>query len=420
MSTATNASFDAMLRSYAPNSLFREEMIKRDWFLQNVERDDTWLGDNLEVRFKSGQASSVKFGQLTDSTDIGQSKYVRGLITNQPEVWGSLIFNDKDLMKHGKISEQNFLKLLPDELDDFMEFMRMGLSMSFTNGPIMARRVAPAAGVTEDAANGVICVDRPERLEIDQKFIIKATAQANLTAYVAQIDMETALVTLVTARGGATGAALTAYTVAASCAFYMDGAETAGNQLTSLKASLLSAKNGGTSTLYGQSKLASPYTQAINVDGSTINATNILDKLFSAQTLIRGRGKGMPNTAVCSYKHLGTILARLEALKGAYRMADDLKASLYGWTEVVIVGVKGQIKIVAIQEMDDDYIAVLDLKALKVYSNGFMRKRQNPDGREYFEVRNNTGYQYIVDVSFFGDMVLERPSRCGIIYGISY
>lgn len=419
MSTQTNASFDAMLRSYAPNSLFREEMIKRDWFLQNVERDDTWLGDNLEVRFKAGQASSVKFGQLTDSTDIGQSKYVRGLITNQPEVWGSLIFNDKDLMRHGKISEQNFLKLLPDELDDFMEFMRMGLSMSFTNGPVMAHRIAPASGVTETPASGIICIDRPERLEIDQKFVVKATAQTDLVCYVAQIDMETGLVTFNAARGGS-AVDFTAYTVAASASLYMDGAQTAGNQLTSLKYSLLSAKNGGTSTLYGQSKLASPYTQAINVDGSTINSTNILDKLFAAQTLIRGRGKGMPNTAVCSYKHLGTILARLEALKGAYRMADDMKASLYGWTEVVIVGVKGQIKVVAIQEMDDDYIAILDLKALKVYSNGFMRKRQNPDGREYFEVRNNTGYQYIVDVAFFGDMVLERPSRCGIIYGISY
>lgn len=419
MSTTTNPSFDAMLRSYAPNELFREEMIKRDWFLQNVDRDDTWLGDNLEVRFKAGQASSVKFGQLTDSTDIAQSKYVRGLITSQPEVWGSLIFNDKDLMRHGKLSEQNFLKLLPDELDDFMNFMRMGLSMSFTNGPVLDMRDTPVAPITETPVSGIIAVKRPERFEIDQKFVIKATGQVDLVCYVAQIDVEQALVTFVATRGGA-AVDLTNYSVANAASIYLDGAQTSANQLTSLKFSLLSAKNGGTSTLYGQSKLASPYTQAINVDGSTINATNILDKLFAGQTLIRNRGKGMPNTAVCSYKHLGTILARLEALKGAYRMADDMKASLYGWTEVVIVGVKGQIKIVAIQEMDDDYIAILDLAALKVYSNGFMKKRQNPDGREYFEVRNNTGYQYIVDVAFFGDMVLERPSRCGIIHSISY
>src|ERR1035437_372872 len=116
---ATDRSFQSMLNQYVPNTLFGEEFIKRDYFLQNFEKDNTWDGGDLVIAFRGAQASSIKFGGLTDSGDIGQSKPVRGTITNQPEVWGSLIFNERDLMEHGKITEQNLLRILPDEIDNF-------------------------------------------------------------------------------------------------------------------------------------------------------------------------------------------------------------------------------------------------------------------------------------------------------------
>jgi hypothetical protein len=34
-------------------------------------------------------------------------------------------------------------------------------------------------------------------------------------------------------------------------------------------------------------------------------------------------------------------------------------------------------------------------------------------------IRATTGYQYIIDIRLFGDMVLQRPSYCGIMYGIN-
>lgn len=410
---ATTSNFDAMLRSFAPDALFREELVKRDWFLNNVEKDDTWLGGNLEVRFQGSRASSVKFGSLTSSADIAQSQYVLGQVTSQPEVWGSLIFNEKDLMRHGKLSEQNFLKLLPGEIEDFSDFMKMGLSMSFTNGP----KLATLTG--DGQIGGTAVIDRIERVELGQKLRLMDNNSAAIDVYVVGISIDTNTITVSATRGGA-ALDISAYTVAQAAVLYLDGQDVSANQLTSLKASLLSAANGGVATLYGQTKTAYPYLQSVNIAGSTITATNILDQLFAAQTRVRNVGKGNANTIVCSYKHLGSILTRLEALKGAYRMADDMKASLYGWTEVVISGVKGTLKIVAIQEMDDDWMAILDMSALKVYSNGFIKKRVSPDGQLYYVIRNTTGYQYIVDICFFGDMILERPSRCGIIYGISY
>jgi hypothetical protein len=411
MSTQTN--FDAMLRSYAPNKLFREEIIKRDWFLKNVERDDTWLGGALEVRFKGASASSVQFGGLTAAGDISQSAYVLGTVTNQPEIWGSLIFNEKDLVRHGKINEQNFLKILPGEVDDMMTNMSMLTSMCFTNGPKIGTLLANGTNV------GLVTPSRIERFEVNQKVILQGTTQPAGIYYILSIDINVGTFLVSATRGGAV-ADVSAYTTADAAAIYPDGQQTGANQLTSLKNSLLSVANGGSTSLYGQSKLSYPYLQAINVSGSSITATNILAQIFAAQTTVRNRGKGNPNKIVVSYKHLGSILAALEAQKGAFRQADDMTANEYGWTEINIVGVKGKLTVVAIQEMDDDWMAIMDMSALKVYSNGFFRKRQNPDGREYYEIRNTSGYQYIVDIAFFGDMVLERPSRCGIIYSISY
>lgn len=94
---STNRSFQSMLNQYLPNDLLKEEMIKRDWLLQNVEMDNSWKTGDLIVPFKGQQASSVAFGSLTASTDIAEDAFVRGVISSSavPEVWGTMIFNHR-------------------------------------------------------------------------------------------------------------------------------------------------------------------------------------------------------------------------------------------------------------------------------------------------------------------------------------
>lgn len=414
----TTRTFSTMLNEYAPNSLLKADYVKKDWLVQNVEHDDSWLGGNLIVPFKGAQASSVKFGGLTATGSVTEDACVRGSITSQPEAWYSMVFNHRDLMEHGKLSEQNLLKILPDMLDDGINYFKQATGLVFLNGGSFAK-VTDAT----NSSSGIMIVDRVERFEIGQKVNLAdddTAYSAGVTGdyYVTAINMNTSAVTLSATSGG--GAAnLSSYSVAQNAKFYFDGA--GANGFTSLKSSLLSAANNGSSTLYGQTKTAYPYLQAQNVDGSTIDATNILDAIFDAFTRTRIRGKGAPNKVLCSYKHLGSIMKSLESQKGAFH-ADpkSTKVSSYGWTEITIYGVKGQLDVVALQEMDDDWIAIVDLKAIKLYSNGLFRKRQSPDGIEYFESRATTGYSYIVDVCLFGDLVLERPSMCGVIYGISY
>ena len=138
---ATTRTFQAMLNDYLPNELLKEEMVKRDWLLNRVEKDDTWIGvsgssgngGSLIVPFKAAHASSIAAGGLSASNDIAEDSYVRGVIYEQPEVWGSMIFNHRDLMEHGEVSEKNFLKILPDSVNDFMDYMKSVVSVNLLN-----------------------------------------------------------------------------------------------------------------------------------------------------------------------------------------------------------------------------------------------------------------------------------------------
>jgi hypothetical protein len=406
-----------MLNEYLPNKLLKEELLKRDYILSNIEKDDKWKGGKLIVPFKAAGASSVKMGGLTGASDISEDKYVRGSIDDYKEMWGSMIFNHRDLMDHsGKIVEDSFLKILPDAVEDFMEYIKMVASIQMGTGPHFAK-VTDAT----NAATGLMVVDHIDRFVLNQKVILDDDNSATLAVYVIAIDVNTDTVTLSLTRGGA-AADVSAYTVAQNAKFYTDGAET--TSFTSIRSVLLSAANGGSATVHGQSKLAYPFLQAVNVPGVSITASNILDKLFDAYTEVRKKAKGRADRFVMSYKHFGSVLKLIEnKTNGAANWQitiEDKKASLYGWDEVVINSVKGKLTIVGIQEWDDDVIALMDMKAMVFRSNGFFQKRKSPEGMEYFEVRNTSGYQYIIDISLFGELEINKPGHCGIIYGISY
>jgi hypothetical protein len=292
------------------------------------------------------------------------------------------------------------------------------VSVNLLNGAHFAKLTAAST-----ANDGNITVDRPDRFVIGQKVkLVDAGGDASdITGYVKTINMNTRVVNLVTTRGGSTVLDFSSGTedLDAESKCYNDGFDS--TSFSSLRDALLSAANGGGSTLYGQTKTAYPYLQAINVDGSAITAANLLEKIFDAFTTIRQFGKGNPTSVIMSYKHLGSALKIVEASKGSFNVTPgSQKASQYGWTEIELGSVKGTLSLVGVQECDDDVIMFVDWRALKFHSNGFFRKRKSPEGMEYFEVRATTGYQYIIDVCLFGEMVVIRPSYCGILHSIDY
>lgn len=419
---STTRTFQDMLNEYLPNKLLKEEMIKRDYILSNIEKDDSWKGGKIPVPFKAAGASSIRMGGLTAANDVSEDKYIRGSIDAYKEAWGTMLFNHRDLMDHsGKVVEDSFLKILPDAIEDFMQTFKMTVSVQLGTGPSFSK-------VTDDtnAATGVLVVTHIDRFQLDQKVTLDDGNSAAASFYVIAINVNggsgnQGSVTLSATRGGA-AADVSAYSVAQGAVFYTDGADT--ESFTSIKSVLLSAANGGSPSVHGKSKLAYPFLQAVNVNGSSISASNILDKLFDAYTEVRQKAKGNAKTFLMSYKHGGSIMKLLEnKTNGAanWQIKDgSRKASIYGWDEIEVTCVKGTLKIVMIQEWDDDVIAMLDMSSMVFRSNGFFQKRKAPDGKEYFEVRNTTGYQYLLDICLFGELEINKPGHNGIIYGISY
>lgn len=419
---STTRTFQDMLNDYLPNKLLSEEMVKRDFILSEVNKDQSWKGGQIAVPFKAAGASSIKMGGLTDATDIAQDLLVRGTIDNYVEAWGSMIFNHRDILDHsGRVVEDSFLKLVPDMLEDFMEYMKMIVSIQLGTGPSFAKVLD-----STNAATGKQVVNHIDRFSIGQKVTLIDGNSAAASFYVIGIDVNTVVtgqpsagtVTFSATRGGA-AADVSAFTNSQNAACYTDGADT--TYFTSIKSVLLTASNGGSANVHGKSKLLYPYLQAVNVSGSAITATNILDQLFDSITTLRAKAKGTANTFLMSYKHLGSILKLIDNKTGNSNYSvKDKTASPYGWDVIEISGVKGSLRVVGVQEWDDDVIAILNMKTMTFRSNGMFKKRKGPNGNEYFEVRNATGYQYIVDVSLFGELEFTKPGENGIIYGISY
>lgn len=416
---ATARTFQDMLNEYLPNRLLKEELIKRSYLLKNVEKDNNWKGGTIPVPFRGNQANSVKFGSLTAAGDIAEADYVRGEITSYTEVWGSLIFNQTDLYQHqdARHNEDSFLKILPDQIDEHMDYMKEVVSGQLLNDVSFA-----AVTDATNAATGIMIVDRVEKFYLNQKVVLDDDNSVVKELYVIAINQNTSAVTFSDSRGGA-AFDISAYTVAENAKYYQDGVfdGTTTNNFVSLRSSLLSAANGGGASLHGVSKLAYPHLQAINIPGSAITATNILDKLFDGYRDVRRKAKGKADKVLMSYKHFGSIMKLIEVQKGGYKVSEKSEsASMYGWSEIEISSVTNErLTLVGIQEMDDDVMMFVDLSGMTFRTNGFFRKRQAPDGKEYFEVRATSGYQYIVDTCLYGELEVRYPGHNGIIYGIT-
>lgn len=421
----TTATFDSMLNEYLAVDLLMQELKSQDYVLSKVNMDNKAKGGNVIVPFEGQYASSMEFGQLVSESDISEFKYVRGTLSPTVEAWGALLFNKRDLMRHdGSISEASFLKILPGQINSFVKTMRSGISVNALNG-------AHFATLTVDGtAGGVIEVDRVERFTLAQKVGLKDGNTAVASYYVIAIDvnggtLKKGSVTLSATRGGA-AADVSAYTTSQSAKVYLPGASV--SSYTSIKSQLLSLANSGTATLFGQTKLSYPYLQATQIDGTAVSASNILQKLFDGAARMQQIGRaGGDMEILMNLKHMGSILTLLEVgggsgvSKGSFNVVPgSRKISSYGWTEIQIGSPTGAVlKLVGVLDMDQDWIWYNGgWDNVTFYTNGGLQRCKDPEGKEYFVKRAQSGYVYILDHVMEGDIAVVAPADHGIMYGI--
>lgn len=414
---ATARTFDDMLNEHLNYDLLKGEVEKKTWLLDNCTKDDTWKGGTIPVPFKGSQASSAKFGGLTATTSVGQSDYVRGTISSYKEFWGSIRLNHTDYIQHdGKVKEDSFLKLWPNELEDFTNHIKNVASIVLLNGF--------AARATADGdASGNITVDSPERFTLNQLvYVDDDNSSVTSACYIRTINMNTGVLTLYDAVTGGSVVNLSDYTTAQKAKVYFDGTEPGTDAgFTSLRSQILSASLGGSSTLFGQTKTAYPYLQSILRDGSSATDANFLALLFNEYVTIRKRTGGRATKAVMGYKNGAAVMKALEAGKGAYHIDQkSSKVTAYGWEEIDIVGPKGRLSVVLVQEAEEDLVMVLDPKSICFHTNGMFKERVAPDGKKYFEVRGTDGYYYVIDIMCFGELAMFQPSVNGAIHSIDF
>lgn len=430
MGLLKNPDFQGMLNEYLPNELLQEEFVARDYVMGKVDKDNNWLaatdgsGSNaIIVPIKVGGASSVRYGAYTAEGEISQSVTKRGKILDAKELHGSMIFNQRDLEVHGKLNEQNFLKLLPGEIEDFMGYIKNIVSIGMLSGKSFAKATAVGS-----IASGIVSVNRPDRFEIGQLVEIfdgttalyseAAGGSEGNELFVIEIDISAKTVTLSATRGGS-AATLTNITI--GCLFQNhDAYKSADQTFQSIPDVLLSAANGGSANYVGFAKKAYPFLQAYNKDGSSITSTNIMDVIFDFVTEMRIYSKAAPTEVLMSLRNFSYCMRVLELQKGAFNVTPgSRKGSQYGWMEIEIGSPKGgMLKFVGIQECDDEYIIAMDWSAMKFYSDGGLRKHVGIEGLEYHTLRLETGYKHIIDFDLYGELVVLKPHRLGILHSI--
>ena len=443
---ATKRDFGDMLTDYLPYELLKEELLNRNYVLKMVPKDDEWTSGSMDIAFKGAGASSVRAGKFTASDDIAQSVFVKGVVPGYKEITGSMIFNFTDLVQHEDLDDRTFLKILPDEIEDFVDYMSMVVSVNLGTGPSVAAVTEQGKATTASIGDlrGSVQVTNVDRFVIGQKIRFQgATGDAQIPAtgayFVQSIDINggstlrpssgriwvsTARATAVRTDAGAlvTAALVDLSAITTSHKVYLDGFDRAGTScFTSLRQQLvLDPTKGGTTSLFGKSKILYPYLQSVQISGTGVTAKNLLSKLFYGYATVKMKARGMADTILMSYKHWATAIDTIEVQKGAFNVVpNSLNATQYGWSEIKIGSVKGSIlTLVGIQEMDDDVIFFIDWSAMKFHTNDYFRRVMSPDGNYYHSLRTEDGYQFITDWIMYGELVVFRPNRCAVMHSI--
>lgn len=412
---ATTRSFNELLNEYLPQKLLRTELLKRDWLLKNVKQDNNWQGDTLIVPVQKQRASGVSFGGLLAEASISEDEYARGEV-DYVEIYSSMKFNMRDLMDHqsGNITENTFLKILPDTVDHFISYMKDVTSIALADGYL--------AKLTSDGntgGTGFAPVDFIDRFEVDQLVTLDDDDTSAADYFVTAVNVDTKVITLSATKGGS-AANVSAFTTAQNAKLYHPGQDDL--SFNNLRGMLLSAANGGSSTIHGLTKTASPHYQAVNVSGSAITASNFLDEIFDAYTDIQQRARGgRCSTILMSLKNLGVILKLIQVEKGGFHIAPGATSvSEYGWTEIMIGSPAGvNLKIAGVQELADDVVYFLDMKSLCFATKQMFKRIKSPSGDDFFVIRNSTGYVYVVDHCLWGNLYTAAPANHGVLHSIS-
>lgn len=424
---ALTHNFSGYLKKVQIRKILFDAVKIKSFFFREVPKDMGWRGGEYEFPKSVGRASSVLFGRMAASTDIGQQQNAKPSESTLVKVFHSLKYDmlslDLNDAYSDKEKEVSYLKVIKDVVEGASDFFREVISNGILNGG----RIDVA---TDDGTSGgLLTVTFFERFEIGMPVIVRNDDPAAVRGYVNAINVDTGVITIKDDRpDGSSPAAvdLSAYTTAKSSALYYDGtvntstgALVSANIFNDFRSSLLSSANGGNATLHGITKASYPQFQAQNIDLSAATSSNLLEKLYDGYLKIKRVGRGMPNKILISYENFGHIAKNLEL---STRFASKETSEGFGFNSVKILAPRGMIELVALEEMDNDIVIFWDKRACKLAGHKFFENEtMSKLGQPFYPTRDdvNGEYIYIQDFKFYANVIWLHPAYCGIGYGIT-
>jgi len=408
---ALDQSFSAMLKNYRPVNILKDEVKKRDYMFRTIKKDPNWKGGRYQIPVNTAVASSVKFGALTAEASIAEAKATMAYETEYLEIAQSLIFSQRDLASSDSY-EGSFIKVMMDTLEPAALYYKEVISHSL----LLGSKIDSLTANGDALGTGVASVNFPERFEIDQLVVFRNDDPAAAEFYVIAVDLNAKSITVSATRGGS-AASIAAYTTAKSSAIHFDGTVNTStgalqNSMNNLRDSLLSSANGGSANLHNVAKASYKQWQAHNEDLSGASAETLIEELFKMWVIASRKGRGNPSEILISFDNFQFIVNSLETNRRF--SVSDLKAG-YGFQSVKITGPSGALVVTALREMDNDIAPVVDWASFRLAGMKFFEPIKSPkNGDQVFEVRNTDGYKYIMDVAFYGNLVMYHPSYNGI------
>ena len=83
-----------------------------------------------------------------------------------------------------------------------------------------------------------------------------------------------------------------------------------------------------------------------------------------------------------------------------------------------VIGNEGEMVLTAIRDMPDSLMYILDWSGLTFFGDKFFERKRHMNGDEYFLLRAATGYSYISDIKFYGDLLVHAPAGMGVVHSI--
>lgn len=387
--------------------MFQNEMSKRSYVWDKLTKRYDWAGGVADVPVKVAGPSTTQMGALASESDIAEIQTVMGSIASQKEATGTVVFNERDLTRHG-YSEQTYLDTLMDQVPDIskalVEQIEAGL---IRGGGVLSYATA------NGAVGGTISVANPEYFQIGQKVEIVDNDSAAVSGYIRTMDINTGALTIYNARTGGAVVDLSAFTTAQSAKLRLVGAGT--ESFLDFKTALLPSALGGSDTLYGLNKVnTGPALQAFRQDGTAFTAATILKDLLKTYFKNRKLGRGEANELLVSMGLFANAAAGLESQRQFF--VKDKQAG-YGFNKITLVGSEGEVTITGLNSITDDMALLMDWSALTFRGMPLKKNLYGEAGLEYYTVRATNGVKFISDLVLAGDFVIN-PAKLGIIYGI--